>query len=79
VAEEVPVTADGAGKGPDMDDLSFDVCNLSHRTGGAGANDNPRALADSGRVLRLVDESPREARVVLRVEIELKVDGGPAH
>jgi hypothetical protein len=79
VAEEVPVTADGAGEGPDMDDLSVDVRNLGHRSGGAGANNDLCALTDSRGVFRLVDEPPREARVVFGVEVELKVDTAPGH
>jgi hypothetical protein len=62
-----------------MDDLSVDVGDLGYRAGGAGANNDPATLADSGGVHRLVDEPPREARVVLGVEVKLKVHCVPAH
>jgi hypothetical protein len=66
--------AHGARKRPDMHNLALDVDYLGHRFYRTPADHNPSTFANRTRILCSVKEGPRQAGLVLGVEVNFEIN-----
>ncbi len=78
-AEKLTMAADRPGERANMNDLAIDVSHLGDRVRGGRPNDDPRPFNDALLVEGLVEEAPRQARVILGSQIKGQVDGISVH
>lgn len=73
------MAADRPGKGANMHDLAIEVRHLGDRIRGGRPNHDPRPFDNARLVEGLVEEAPRQARVILGIQIKGQVDGNSVH
>jgi hypothetical protein len=56
------------GKGTDANDIAFDLCHLGDCSHGSLADHRPGPFADERRIRSPVEEAPRQAGIIPKVE-----------
>src|ERR1039458_1943336 len=72
--QEVAMAFDGAGQGPDTHNVAVDLDDLGHGASCALTDDQPGSFDHEAWVPGLVDERPRQPRLVLTVQVDHQVD-----